>query len=144
MRALVDTGSTDCELRQSSIDELRLAPLPGESVRFETAAGIEVDAALYQAIVRIPSVAREALCLLSPAEKSGDDEDGGSDGVDGDDDDDDSDDGGGDDDDDEFGLGEISDDALLGHDALAALGLAVDCRRRALVVLPTVPLERDT
>ena len=34
-----------------------------------------------------------------------------------------------------FGFEKVSDDALLGHDALAALGLAVDCRYRRLLPL---------
>jgi hypothetical protein len=37
---------------------------------------------------------------------------------------------------------QTSDGGLLGHDALAALGLAVDCRRRELVLLP--PAEPRT
>ena len=34
------------------------------------------------------------------------------------------------------GFKAISDDGLLGHDALAALGLLVDCGRRKLVPAP--------
>ena len=35
-----------------------------------------------------------------------------------------------------FGFDRVSDEGMLGHTALAALNLAVDCRRRRLVALP--------
>ena len=121
VRALVDTGSTDCELRGELIERLKLQPEADTAV-FETASGIQTEAQLFRAIVRARG--REAMCLLSPSEPADDD-----------DDDDDS----GDDDDDldaRFGFDQVSDDAMLGHDALAALGLLVDCRHRRLVPLP--------
>ena len=34
-----------------------------------------------------------------------------------------------------FGFDRVSDEGMLGHTALAALNLAVDCRRRRLVAL---------
>ena len=119
VRALVDTGSTDCELRGAQVAELNLRAEADTAV-FETAAGIQCEAALYRASVMV--LGREAICLLSPAEKDADDEDEDSDE---------------DELDAAFGFEKVSDDALLGHDALAALGLAVDCRERRLLALPS-------
>ena len=42
----------------------------------------------------------------------------------------------------EFGLDSATDDALLGSEALAALGLLVDCRNRRLVLPPSAEEER--
>ena len=132
VRALVDTGATDCELKGRLIEELDLRPDSDAGFAvFETAAGIQTEAQVFQATVR--ACGREALCLLSPAELQDDDDD--------DDDDDEGEEGGAggegvDDTDAAFGFERVSDDALLGHDALAALGLAVDCGRRRLFPVP--------
>ena len=122
VRALVDTGSTDCELRGEQIEELGLRPEADTAV-FETAAGIQCEAPLYRATIRV--MGREASCLLSPAEKQADDDEEEDDEEE-------------DELDATFGFSKVSDDALLGHDALAALGLAVDCRERRLLALPGV------
>ena len=123
LRVLVDTGSTDCELSGESIQKLRLKP--HETALFETAAGITTEAPVFRAKLKV--LGREATVLLSPAEGESSDEE---------DDDDDDDESGEEDFDARFGFEKTSDGGLLGHDALAALGLAVDCRRRRLVVLP--------
>ena len=127
VEALVDTGATDCEISQSLIDELGLTPF--DQATFETAAGISMSSALYRAIVRVEG--RESLVLLSPSEK--DEEEDSDDSEDAEDaaaraadaalDA-------------AHGFKAISDDGLLGHDALAALGLLVDCGRRKLVPAP--------
>jgi len=122
VRALVDTGSTDCEVKAEVIAALDL-PDTGETATFETAIGRVAEQPIYRAVIRV--LGREAAVLLSPAEGDDDSESESSD-----------------DDDDadaaldaQFGFDTVSDDALLGHAALAELGLAVDCRRRRLVVL---------
>ena len=126
VRALVDTGSTDCELRGELIGRLGVQPI-GDAV-YETASGIQTAAALFRG--RVSVAGRDALCLLSPTEASADDEDGEDD-----------------DEEDEldrtFGFDQVSDDALLGHDALAALGLAVDCRHRRLLPLSQSDDDRE-
>ena len=132
VRALVDTGSTDCELRGHLIEQIDLRPDSDCGFAlFETAAGITTHAPVYRAIVR--TCGREASCLLSPAEMDEDEDEEEEE----------------DDDEDEvvgvtpragfdaaFGFEKVSDDALLGHDALAALGLAVDTSRRRLFPTP--------
>lgn len=125
VRVMVDTGATDCELRSELIEQLRLPPT-GEGALFETASGITTSAPLYRATVR--AFGRSATVLLSPAEhdedESSDDDDETSNGE------------GRDAFDAEHGFDRVSDDGLLGHDCLAALNLAVDCRRRRLIELP--------
>ena len=129
LRVLVDTGSSDCELSAESIEQLGLKPV--ETALFETAAGITTSANVYRATIRV--LGREASVLLSPAE--------GEESSDDDEEDDEEDDGE-EDFDELFGFEKTSDGGLLGHDALAALGLAVDCRRRELIMLP--PTEPET
>ena len=123
VRVMVDTGSTDCELSGERIQSLRLKA--HETALFETAAGITTEAPVYRANIKV--LGREATVLLSPAEGEDDDDD---------DDDDESEGEGEEDFDERFGFEKTSDGGLLGHDALAALGLAVDCRHRRLVLLP--------
>ena len=123
VRLLVDTGSTDCELPGSQIEALKLRPV--ESALFETAAGITMQAPVYRATVQV--LGREADVLLGPAELDEDDEESEEEREEGEEDFD-----------VKFGFEKVSDEGLLGHDALAALGFAVDCRRRELVPLPTV------
>ena len=129
VRALVDTGSTDCELRSALIQQLDLRPdADAGFALFETAAGVQTSAPVYRALIRVHG--REAPCLLSPSEDMQEDDDS-------DDEDEDEDEGEGVEDlDAKFGFEKISDEALLGHDALAALGLAVDTRRRRLFPAP--------
>ena len=101
--ALVDTGSTDCELRESFVRLLGL-PLEGEE-SFETATGTEVERT-YRVLVECCGQRCEALVTSTPDWRFGRDvaeED------------------------------EATDEAVLGHQALAELGLLVDCRGRVLV-----------
>lgn len=139
--ALVDTGSTDCDLRGSLLDQLGLRRQAGKMSYFATAAGRTIGSSAYEVVVRVEGC--EAKVLVNPAdeadgEKSSGDDDESSDG-DGD--------GGGDNAPDEddvdriFGFGCNSDDAVLGSGALAALGLLVDCRGRRLLRLPKVAGE---
>jgi predicted aspartyl protease len=114
--ALVDTGCTDMDLSQRLIHKLGLAVDPSEgTAQFETAGGVTIEAPIYRALVRV--LGREASVRISPSEDdacqsddgtcSSDDSDGGN-----------------------------TDAALLGHDALAALGLLVDCHGRRLLAAP--------
>jgi len=104
VHAMVDTGCTDVDIRQSAIDALGLIVDPTEGrAQFETAAGITIDAPIYRAVVR--AVGREAVVRVSPTEEAEDSSDN-----------------------------DEADEALLGHDAIAALGLLVDCRGRRLLV----------
>ena len=129
VRALVDTGSNDCELRAPLIETLGLPRLDGNA-HFETAAGITITNALYRAKVTV--MGRTSGVLLSPAEGSEDSDEGSSSSSASEEEESE-----GEEDFDELhGFDSTSDDAMLGHDALAALGLAVDCRRRRLVPLP--------
>lgn len=120
VRALVDTGATECDLKQGLIDELGLPVEKGGRTMFETAAGTTIETDMHHAVVRV--MGRTASVRVSPIEEeeSGSEEEGDSD----------------DEEDREFGLLSNSDDALLGHDALAALGLLVDCRNRRLLAGP--------
>lgn len=131
VRTLVDTGSTDCELKDDLIRKLKL-PATGETAHFETAIGRVTEQPIYEAVIRV--LGREARVVLSPAD--GDDSD----------DDDDSDKSESESDSDEelderFGFDKVSDEGMLGHTALAALNLAVDCRKRRLVALPDEEAE---
>ena len=73
VRALVDTGSTDCELKGRLIDQLDLRPdTDAGFALFETAAGIQTEAQIYRATIRVRG--REALCPLSPAEAQAEEE----------------------------------------------------------------------
>lgn len=107
VKALVDTGSTDCDLRGDLVDSLAL-PLDvfSKTAKFETSASVSTEASLHCAHIRVKD--RSAFVLVSPSTVDGDDD---------------------------VSSSELSssDDALLGHDALAALGLLVDCRNRQLV-----------
>ncbi|CAE8609117.1 unnamed protein product [Polarella glacialis] len=124
VRALVDTGCTDIDVSKKEILALGLAVDPFEgAAHFETAGGITIEAPIYRATARM--LGREASVRVSPSEENGSDSDG-SDGSDG-----------SEDEDDEGSSSDDSDDeALLGHDALAALGLLVDCRHRRLLAAP--------
>ena len=134
VRALVDTGSTDCELKGRLIEQLDLRPdTDAGFALFETAAGIQTEAQIYRATVQV--CGREALCLLSPAEAQAEEEDEDDDEEDGEEEEKDA--AGVDEIEAAFGFEAMSDDALLGHDALAALGLAVDCSRRRLFPVPS-------
>lgn len=131
VRAMVDTGSTDCELRGELIERLNL-PRTGETAIFETAIGrVSAESPIFRARVRVQG--REAEVLLSAAE--GGEESGGESDEESDDEDSEL--------DAQFGFDRFSDEALLGHNALAALGLAVDCRNRRLVPLPEVEVRHE-
>ena len=118
VRTLVDTGSTDCELKADVIRRLGL-PATGETAHFETAVGRVTEQPIYEAVIRV--LGREARVVLSPAD--GDESDDESDASD-------------EELDQRFGFDRVSDEGMLGHTALAALNLAVDCRKRRLVALP--------
>mmetsp|Transcript_5923 Transcript_5923/g.15006 ORF Transcript_5923/g.15006 Transcript_5923/m.15006 type:complete len:259 (-) Transcript_5923:72-848(-) len=118
VRTLVDTGSTDCELKADVIRKLGL-PATGETAHFETAVGRVTEQPIYEAVIRV--LGREARVVLSPAD--GDESDDESDASD-------------EELDARFGFDRVSDEGILGHTALAALNLAVDCRKRRLVALP--------
>ena len=118
VRTLVDTGSTDCELKADVIRKLGL-PATGETAHFETAVGRVTEQPIYEAVIRV--LGREARVVLSPAD--GDESDDESDASD-------------EELDARFGFDRVSDEGMLGHTALAALNLAVDCRKRRLVALP--------
>ena len=118
VRTLVDTGSTDCELKADVIRRLGL-PATGETAHFETAVGRVTEQPIYEAVIRV--LGREARVVLSPAD--GDESDDESDESD-------------EELDARFGFDRVSDEGMLGHTALAALNLAVDCRKRRLVALP--------
>jgi hypothetical protein len=118
VRTLVDTGSTDCELKADVIRRLGL-PATGETAHFETAVGRVTEQPIYEAVIRV--LGREARVVLSPAD--GDESDDESDESD-------------EELDQRFGFDRVSDEGMLGHTALAALNLAVDCRKRRLVALP--------
>ena len=134
LRALVDTGSTDCELKGRLIEQLDLRPdTDAGFALFETAAGIQTEAQIYRATIQV--CGREALCLLSPAEAQAEEEDEDDEEEDGEEEEKDA--AGVDEIEAAFGFEAMSDDALLGHDALAALGLAVDCSRRRLFPVPS-------
>ena len=117
VRTLVDTGSTDCELKADVIRRLGL-PATGETAHFETAVGRVTEQPIYEAVIRV--LGREARVVLSPAD--GDESDDESDESD-------------EELDARFGFDRVSDEGMLGHTALAALNLAVDCRKRRLVAL---------
>ena len=117
VRTLVDTGSTDCELKADVIRKLGL-PATGETAHFETAVGRVTEQPIYEAVIRV--LGREARVVLSPAD--GDESDDESDESD-------------EELDARFGFDRVSDEGMLGHTALAALNLAVDCRKRRLVAL---------
>ena len=121
VRTLVDTGSTDCELKADVIRRLGL-PATGETAHFETAVGRVTEQPIYEAVIRV--LGREARVVLSPA-----------DGDESDDESDESDEAA----DQRPGVRGVSDEGMLGHTALAALNLAVDCRKRRLVALPEHP-----
>ena len=113
------------------IERLNL-PRTGETAIFETAIGrVSAESPIFRARVRVQG--REAEVLLSAAE--GGEESGGESDEESDDEDSEL--------DAQFGFDRFSDEALLGHNALAALGLAVDCRNRRLVPLPEVEVRHE-
>lgn len=125
VKALVDTGSTDCDVRGDLVDSLAL-PLDvfSATAKFETSASVSTEASLHCAHIRVND--HSAFVLVSPSTTDGNEDMSSS----------------------ELssscsaGLGMDQrrgrDDALLGHDALAALGLLVDCRNRQLVSAPEI------
>lgn len=128
--ALVDTGSNDCDLKGSLIDELCL-PVARGGTSVETAANKVVEIPIYQAKVRVQG--RECIVKVSPADEDYEAIGGGVSTS------------AADDVDKEFDFGTTTDEAVLGADALASLGLVVDCKRRRLLdsqrllELPSVP-----
>lgn len=120
VRALVDTGSTECDLKQEIIESVGLSKLPGAGSMFETAAGRTLATSLYDVALVVSGV--EVHARVSPADETGDD----SEADDTDEDDIDK----------AFGFGANTDDAVLGSAALASVGLVVDCRSRQLLPPP--------
>ncbi|KAL1515417.1 hypothetical protein AB1Y20_002043 [Prymnesium parvum] len=106
VRALVDTGSSDCELRERYVSQLKLSPV-GTS-EYETAAGATVETT-YRAEIWYEGRCCMALLTSTPDWRFAD-------GVDEDD--------------------EMTDEAILGHDALANMGLIVDCAAQQLLLKP--------
>lgn len=108
--ALVDTGSTDVDLDPSKIALLGLVVDPSEIIaQFETAGGITIEAPIYRAIAEV--LGRTASIRVSPSEVACAAEAPAP----------------------PPGAAGNHDEALLGHDALAALGLLVDCAGRRLL-----------
>eukprot|EP00435_Cladocopium_sp_Y103_P028777 s99_g7.t1 len=122
--ALVDTGSNDCDLKGSLIDELRL-PVARGGTSVETAANKVVEIPIYQAKVRVQG--RECIVKVSPADEDYEAIGGGVSTS------------AADDVDKEFDFGTTTDEAVLGADALASLGLVVDCKRRRLLDSQRLP-----
>jgi len=120
VRALVDTGSTECDLKQEVIERLGLLKQPGAGSLFETAAGHTLATCLYDVALVVSGV--EAHARVSPVDEADDDSEGGDTDED--------------DVDKAFGFGANTDDAVLGNAALAFLGLVVDCRSRQLLPPP--------
>mmetsp|Transcript_104229 Transcript_104229/g.291995 ORF Transcript_104229/g.291995 Transcript_104229/m.291995 type:complete len:434 (-) Transcript_104229:230-1531(-) len=121
VRALVDSGCTDVDLDPRHVEALGLHGGAAEgSAQFETAGGVTIEAPVYR--VTASALGRSASVLVSPSEaacggdeEESEDSDGGAAGG---------------------RSGSNQDEALLGHDALAALGLFVDCRARRLLAAP--------
>lgn len=93
-RALVDTGSSDCELRAGLIGRLPALPIITQGAVYETATGGEAFDA-YEVLLTVEG--RTAAVVVTAC--------------------------------DEYS----SDDALVGHMALGAMGLSIDCVTRRLV-----------
>ncbi|CAJ1400630.1 unnamed protein product [Effrenium voratum] len=120
VKALVDTGSTDVDLHKSKIKALNLEVDESElPALFETAGGVTTSAPIYWAVVRLRD--REARVRLSPSSPHGDESDESEDDA-------------------SESSDEDDEEALLGHDALAALGLLVDCKSRRLLLAENVPV----
>jgi len=115
------------DLNPKVIDSLGLEEDTNEiKAKFETAGGIAVEAPMYRVLVRL--LGREACVLASPSELPEDkEEDSG---------DEEEEDSGDDEEDTSESEDEVEEDALLGHDALAELGLLVDCRHKRLLLDP--------
>eukprot|EP00405_Crypthecodinium_cohnii_P011627 CAMPEP_0206442850 /NCGR_PEP_ID=MMETSP0324_2-20121206/14048_1 /ASSEMBLY_ACC=CAM_ASM_000836 /TAXON_ID=2866 /ORGANISM="Crypthecodinium cohnii, Strain Seligo" /LENGTH=545 /DNA_ID=CAMNT_0053910733 /DNA_START=120 /DNA_END=1757 /DNA_ORIENTATION=+ len=112
VRSLVDTGSTDLDLPSKALKELKLEVDPDEAVAFfETSGGETIEAPIYRAEVRM--LGRQCSLRASPSEPRKDDSDSDEDEED-----------------------DEEEEALMGHDALAAIGLLVDCRRGRLLAAP--------
>lgn len=123
--ALVDTGSNDCDLKGSLIEELRLPIARRGGTSVETAANRVVEISIFQAKLKV--LGREAIVEVSPADEDyaaigGAVSDAAEDDVDK-----------------EFGLSTTTDEAVIGADALASLGLIVDCKHRRLLTDDGLP-----
>ncbi|CAE7247248.1 unnamed protein product [Symbiodinium necroappetens] len=102
-RALVDTGSSDCELREGLLRRLPELPIVERGVMYETSTGGEAYDA-YEVVATLDGHRCAAVLTVVPEERF------------------------------QAGAEEpCSDEALLGHMAIAALGLMVDCPTRRLV-----------
>lgn len=104
VRALVDTGSSDCELRPSLLQRLPALPIVASGAVYETSIGGEAYEA-YEVLLTV--MGRTCVAVVTCT--------------------------------DEYS----SDDALVGHMALGALQLCVDCSARHLVpwTSPCEPLS---
>eukprot|EP00808_Paulinella_micropora_P024678 g66131.t1 len=98
VRALVDTGANDSELREKYVRELGL--VPHKTFNYETVTG-RVRQLSYKAIIRYKG--REAVCSVTASSEVGHED------------------------------GSNTDEAMLGHSALARLRLLVNPRRMKLV-----------
>jgi len=125
VRALVDTGSTDCDLRPCLLEGLGARQTAFTS--YQTAAGLLARNPVFSLTVRANG--REAVARVNASDEEAESStDGTDDGKSEDSDDVDR----------IFGFKANTDDAVLGCDALGALGLLVDCKTRRLVELPSV------
>jgi len=98
--ALVDTGSADCELRESLLRQLGPLPIVARGIAYETVSGRIVQDG-YEVLLTVNGRSCAAVITNAPEERFA---------VDGDD--------------------PNSDEAVIGFAALAALGIIVDCGGR--------------
>ncbi|CAE7945794.1 unnamed protein product, partial [Symbiodinium sp. KB8] len=102
-RALVDTGSSDCELREAMFRKIQPLPVIQEGVVYETATGVEAFDVFE---VQISVQGRSCVAAMTVVPEA------------------------------RFAPGAedpCTDDAIIGHMALAALGLLVDPKTRRLI-----------
>ncbi|CAK9109097.1 Putative WD repeat-containing protein [Durusdinium trenchii] len=102
-RALVDTGSSDCELREGLLKRLPPLPVVARGVTYETSTGDEAYDA-YEVVLTVNGRRCAAVLTVVPEERFSAHADE-----------------------------PCSDEALLGHMAIAALGLDVHCRQRSML-----------
>merc|ERR1712151_727293 len=104
--------------------ELGLPQHLGEQCFFETASGRQMQTGLFQATIVVQGHTANVRVSEAEEEDEEEEEEEEEDEEDGD---------GQEDVDRQFGFSSDTDEAVLGYQALAQLGLLVDCRRRRLV-----------
>eukprot|EP00929_Paragymnodinium_shiwhaense_P030117 TRINITY_DN17119_c0_g2_i1.p1 TRINITY_DN17119_c0_g2~~TRINITY_DN17119_c0_g2_i1.p1 ORF type:complete len:354 (+),score=62.05 TRINITY_DN17119_c0_g2_i1:93-1154(+) len=138
--ALVDTGSSTGDLRRKFIDKLGLQQDGTGMSFFETASGRSLESQTFCARARF--LGQEAVVKVNPSEEDGAEEDGEEESADEDSCEED----GSDssiDVDKEFGLDSISDDAVLGHEALSTVLLADERDQGACGIFTSVGSDED-